>query len=133
MDVLESFSKKLEHEIRIEKQKLLELEKEIARLKIRERKLKEKYALLEKSEFNDIFTIHMKSSSMGNILKELKNIKILLKELEKKAEEIRVIIKGKNAEKKAIKNYQKKLENERNIEELKKETQLIDEIFNRNR
>ncbi|NPA16443.1 hypothetical protein [Persephonella sp.] len=134
MDVLEGFLKKLEHEIKHERQKLYAIEKEIARLRLEERKLKEEYRNLEEPGFpSDVFSILVKNNYMQNILKRLKKIQSRIEKLEQDAEAVRVIIKEKNAEKKAIRNYKKKLENEKNIEELRKETQLIDEIFNRKR
>jgi len=131
---LEGFLKKLEHEIRHERQKLQTIEKEISQFRLEEKNLKQEYKNLENPEFpTDAFSILVKNNYMHKILKRLKEIQSQINRLEEDAEAIRVIIKEKNAEKKAIKNYKKKLENEKNIEELRKETQLIDEIFNRKR
>ena len=132
MDILESFIKKLEHEINTNKIKLTQIENELSQVKLEQFKLKEKYKLLEKESFNDPLAIHMKSKSMVQILKKIKELESKKIKLEDKAEKIRIIIKEKNAEKKAIQNYQEKIQKEKEIEELKKETQLIDEIFNRN-
>ncbi|WP_457639061.1 hypothetical protein [Persephonella sp.] len=131
MDVLDSFIKKLDFEIKKEKRSLQELEEKIVSLRREEQHLKRKYEEIKNSQFDDPLSIHMKSASLLNILKKLKKIQQEAVKLEDEAEKIRVIIKEKNAEKKAIKNYKKKLENEKNIEELKRETQLVDEFFNR--
>ncbi|HHG74328.1 MAG TPA: hypothetical protein ENK22_04720 [Persephonella sp.] len=132
MDILEGFIKKLEHEINREKNELTSIEHEIAQLKAKQNSLFKKYSQLEQSEYTDLLSLSLKNSSMLNILKEIKNIEKQVLRLEEKAEDIRLRIKQKNAEKKAIKNYQEKIKKEKEIEDIKKETQLIDEIFNRN-
>ncbi|MDQ7055051.1 MAG: hypothetical protein Q9M89_00505 [Persephonella sp.] len=70
---------------------------------------------------------------MLSIIRSIGSIEEKIKAKEREAEELRIKIKEKNAEKKAIENYKEKLKKERDVEEIKKETQLADEVFNRNR
>jgi len=132
MDVLEGFIKKLEHEINKERKELSIIQQEIVSLKAKQNRLSQKYASLENMEYSDLLSLSLKNSSMLNILNQIKEIQEKVLKLEEEAEKLRLKIKQKNAEKKAIKNYQKKIRKEKEIENIKKETQLIDEIFNRN-
>ncbi|WP_456464436.1 hypothetical protein [Persephonella sp.] len=132
MDILEGFIKKLEHEISKERKELSFIEQEIASLRAKQNLLSQRYTELENSDYSDLLSLSLKNSSMLSILNQIKGIEKKVLKLEEKAEKLRLKIKQKNAEKKAIKNYQKKIKKEKEIEDIKKETQLIDEIFNRN-
>ncbi len=132
MDILEGFIKKLEHEINRERKELSSIEQEIANLRAKQNFLLQKYNNLEDSDYCDLLSLSLKNSSMLSILRQIKDLEERVLKLEEDAEKLRLRIKQKNAEKKAIKNYQKKIKKEKEIENIKKETQLIDEIFNRN-
>jgi len=131
MDVLQGFIKKLTHEINKERQNLAVLEEKIAGLYRKRNDLLKRYSEIESSDFSDAVSVSLKYTSLSRILKDIKQIEDQIKKLETQADNIRLRIKEKNAEKKAIQNYRNKIQKEKDIEELKKETQLIDEIFNR--
>jgi flagellar biosynthesis chaperone FliJ len=131
MDVLQGFIKKLTHEINKERQNLSVLEEKIAGLYRKRNDLLKRYSEIESSDFSDAVYVSLKYTSLSRILKDIKQIEDQIKKLETQADNIRLRIKEKNAEKKAIQNYRNKIQKEKDIEELKKETQLIDEIFNR--
>ncbi|WP_457626378.1 flagellar FliJ family protein [Persephonella sp.] len=131
MDVLQGFIKKLTHEINKERQNLSVLEEKIAGLYRKRNDLLKRYSEIESSDSSDAVSVSLKYTSLSRILKDIKQIEDQIKKLETQADNIRLRIKEKNAEKKAIQNYRNKIQKEKDIEELKKETQLIDEIFNR--
>ncbi|SNZ08074.1 hypothetical protein SAMN06265182_1146 [Persephonella hydrogeniphila] len=133
MDVLQGFIKKLTHEINKERQNLSLIEEEIAQLNRKKNDLLQRYSEIENTDFSDAISVSLKFRSLSQILKDIKQIETKIEKLQNDADNIRLKIKEKNAEKKAIQNYRKKLKKEKDIEELKKETQLIDEIFNRKR
>ncbi|MBK3332456.1 hypothetical protein GWK41_05195 [Persephonella atlantica] len=132
MDILEAFIKKLKSEINKERQVLKAIEEEIYSLAVKKNRLTQEYKELEKLKLSDSLSLHMKTIRMLSILKSIKSIEEEIKQKEEEAEKLRIKIKEKNAEKKAIKNYQEKLKKEKNVKELKVETQLADESFNRN-
>jgi len=132
MDILEAFLKKIKNEISKEKQKLKKVEDEIFSLAQEKNKLEKEYSFLENAIFSDPLSLQMKTGRMLSIIQSIKSIEKDIRLKEEEAEKLRIKIKEKNAEKKAIEKYKETLKKEKNVEEIKRETQLIDEIFNRN-
>ncbi len=131
MDIFEGFIKKIEYEINKKRKTLSEIENQIVLLVQEKRALMEKYEHIEKEEYTDPMLIQMKINSLVKIMENISVIDQKLKKLEEKSEKIRGEIKEKNAEKKAIKKEQEKFRKLLEKDQLKKETQLADEIFNR--
>lgn len=131
MDIFEGFIKKIEYEISKKRESLAEIESQIVLLVQEKGILVQKYEKLEKEEYTDPMLIQMKINSLVKIMENISAIDKKLEKLEKESEKIREEIKEKNAEKKAIKKEQEKLRKLAEKDQLKKETQLADEIFNR--
>ena len=132
MNILDAFLKKLKNEINKESQELKKIEEEIFFLGREKTKLEKEYLLLEKADFSDSLSLQMRTAHMLSIINSIKSVEEKIRLKEEEAEKLRIRIKEKNAEKKAIENYKEKLKKEKDVEEVKRETQLIDEIFNRN-
>ncbi|NPA13528.1 MAG: hypothetical protein GXO45_06045 [Aquificae bacterium] len=133
MKKLSGLIKKVDYEIKQQQKKLSEIQGRISALLQKKEALQQEYNHLNNAEGGDILSVQTKMLYMVELLKQIDSIEDQIKQLDSEAEKIRIIIREKNAEKKAVETYIKRLETEKRIEEINRENQLADEFYNRNR